>query len=398
MSFLGLNLLDWFLLLLVLVVAVTGWTQGFVVGLLSFVGFVGGAVGGLLLVPVLLGGLEPGLGTAVLAVLLVLITAFVGQGLLAWAGSAIRTRVAAGPARHVDAAGGALLAVAGLLVAAWAVGLAVASSTIPNAAAAARESAVLRVVDDVVPVSPERLREAFRSVVAAGRFPEVVAPWVPEPIAEVGPPSPALTRDAEIALASESVAKVVGRAAACGTILEGSAFVVAPERVMTNAHVVAGVSAPTVQIPGEDPLEAQVVYFDPQVDVAVLAVPGLTRAPLELRADVVPGADAVVVGFPNNGPLAGEPARVRSQQVLLGRDIYGDERVQREVVSVRADVAPGNSGGPLVADDGRVYGVVFAASLTDPDTGYALSPGAVADALAQAGASAAVDTGVCLAR
>jgi S1-C subfamily serine protease len=396
-SFLGLTLLDWFLLLLILVVAVTGWTQGFVVGLLSFVGFVGGAVGGLLLVPVVLGGLDPGLGTAVLAVVLVLFTASVGQALLAWAGSAIRGRVAAGPARRVDAAGGSLLAVAGLLLAAWAVGLALASSAIPTAASAARESVVLRVVDDVVPVSPDRLREAFKSVVSAGSFPEVVAPWVPEPIVEVEAPSPVLGRDEEVRAASESVAQVVGRAAACGNILEGTAFVVAPERVMTNAHVVAGVQAPAVGLPGEPPLEAHVVYFDPWVDVAVLAVPGLTRPPLEFRADPAAGVDAVVVGFPNSGPLTGEPARIRSQQVLLGRDIYGEDRVEREVISLRGDVEPGNSGGPLLADDGRVYGVIFAASLTDPDTGYALSPAAVAPALSAAAAGSPVDTGRCLA-
>ena len=398
MSFLGLNFLDWFLLVLVLVVAVTGWTQGFVVGLLSFVGFVGGAVGGLLLVPVVLGGLDPGLGTAVLAVVLVLITASVGQALLAWVGTAVRDRVAAHPARHLDAAGGSLLAVAGLLLVAWAVGLALASSAIPTAASAARESVLLRVVDDVVPVSPDRLREAFRSVVQAGAFPEVVAPWVPEPIVEVEPPSPVLGRDPEVRAASESVALVVGRAAACGHILEGTAFVVAPERVMTNAHVVAGVQAPSVGMPGEPPLEAQVVYFDPWVDVAVLAVPGLTRPPLQFRSDATAGADAVVVGFPNSGPLTGEPARVRSTQVLVGRDIYGEDRVEREVLSLRGDVEPGNSGGPLLADDGRVYGVIFAASLTDPDTGYALSPAAVAPALAAAATSNPVDTGPCLSR
>jgi S1-C subfamily serine protease len=221
---------------------------------------------------------------------------------------------------------------------------------------------------------------------------------VPEPIVEVEPPSPVLGRDEEVRAASESVAQVVGRAAACGNILEGTAFVVAPERVMTNAHVVAGVQAPAIGLPGEPPLEAQVVYFDPWIDVAVLAVPGLTRPPLEFRADPAAGADAVVVGFPNGGPLTGEPARIRSQQVLLGRDIYGEDPVEREVLSLRGDVEPGNSGGPLLAEDGRVYGVIFAASLTDPDTGYALSPAAVAPALSAAAASSPVDTGRCLAR
>jgi S1-C subfamily serine protease len=390
------NLVDWLIVLLLIVVAYTGWSRGFLVGLLSFAGFVGGAIGGLLLAPLLLGGLSPGLGVAVLAVLLVLAVASIGQGLLAWLGSWMRSQVTSEPARNVDALGGAVLGVIGLLLAAWAVGLAVSSSAIPHASAAVRESRILRAVDDVVPVSPDSLRQAFQSVVAAGRFPEVVAPWVPEPILQVDPPSGALGRDPEIRQAAQSVVKVVGRAAECNRVMEGTAFVVAPERVMTNAHVVAGVRSPRVGIPDGEPLTAEVVLFDPDTDIAVLAVPGLDRPVLERDANVRPGDDAAVVGYPNNGPLSVEPVRVRGEHALMGRDIYGDNAVTREVISLRGSVQPGNSGGPLVSDEGAVYGVIFAASLTDPDTGYALSLRQIDDALRQAEtASTAVSTGPC---
>ncbi|HEX6234108.1 MAG TPA: MarP family serine protease [Jiangellaceae bacterium] len=390
------NLVDWLIILLLIVVAYTGWSRGFLVGLLSFVGFVGGAVGGLLLAPVVLGGLSPGLGVAVLAVLLVLAVASIGQGLLAWLGSWMRSQVTSDPARNVDALGGALLGVVGLLLATWAVGLAISTSAIPHASAAVRESRILRAVDDLVPVSPDRLRQAFQSVVASGRFPEVVAPWVPEPILQVDPPSGALGRDPEIREAAQSVVKVVGRAPDCNRVIEGTAFVIGTERVMTNAHVVAGVTSPRVGIPDGDPLTAEVVLFDPDTDVAVLAVPDLDRAVLELDDSVRSGDDAAVVGYPNNGPLSVEPVRVRGEHALMGRDIYGEQPVTREVVSLRGRVQPGNSGGPLISDEGAVYGMIFAASLTDPDTGYALSLAEISDAIERAeSADSSVDTGRC---
>jgi S1-C subfamily serine protease len=392
---LGLNIVDWLVIALALVVAYTGWVHGFVVGLLSFIGFVGGAIAGLLLVPVLLGNLEPSLGVSVLAALIVLAIASLGQGLLAWTGGWVRERVSSEPAHRVDAVAGALLAVIGLLIGAWAVGLAISSAAIPYASAAVRESKLLKLVDGAVPISPDGLREAFESVVIAGKFPDVVAPWVPEPIREVDAPPATLGRDPEIRAAAASVVKVIGRAESCDRVIEGSGFVVAAERVMTNAHVVAGVAAPIVTAPDAEPLESRVVHFDPSSDVAVLAVPGLDRAALTFRDDAVAGADAAVVGYPGNGPLRSEPARIRGEHVLLGRDIYDEGTVNRDVLSIRGDIQPGNSGGPLVADDGVVYGVVFAASLTDPDTGYALAPQEVSQALDAVAATEPVPTGAC---
>ena len=189
--------------------------------------------------------------------------------------------------------------------------------------------------------------------------------------------------------------KVIGRAE-CDRVIEGTGFMVAAERVMTNAHVVAGVAAPIVTAPDAEPLESRVVHFDPQSDVAILAVPGLEGDALEFRDDAVSGANAAVVGYPNNGPLRSEPVRVRGEHALLGRDIYDESAVNRDVLSIRGEVRPGNSGGPLVADDGMVYGLVFAASLTDPDTGYALTPSEVGPALDAAAATEPVPTGVCV--
>lgn len=383
--FLGLNVVDWLLVALALVVGYSGWLHGFVVGLLSFIGFIGGTILGVLLVPPLLGGFEPGLGVSVLAVLLVLGLASIGQALLAWGGGWVRSTYAAHPVSRIDAAAGTVFGVAGLLVAAWVAGLVVSSAAIPHASAAVRESRILALIDDAAPVSPDRLRTAFEDVIVAGGFPEVVGPWVHEPIFDVAAPDQTLHRDPDVQLAAESVVKIVGRAPECESVLEGSGFVIAPERVMTNAHVVAGVPDPVVTFPGSEPLAAEVVLFDPASDVAVLAVPGLALPALDFAAQPPEaGADAVVVGYPNNGPLDAEPVRVRGSHQLLGRDIYGDSQVTRDVLSLRGEVRPGNSGGPLVSTDGTVYGVVFAASLTDPDTGYALAHSEVADMVEQA--------------
>lgn len=393
---LGLNAVDWVVIVLAIVVAYTGWMHGFVVGVLSFVGFVGGAALGLLLVPQLLGWLDPGLGTSILAVLLVLAVASVGQGVLAWAGGWVRSKVSSSPARKIDAIAGALIGVAGFLVAAWAIGLAVSTAAIPYASSGVRESKIMRTVDDVVPVSPDQVRDAFQEVVAAGGFPEVVVPWVPEPIREVDPPDGTIWRDPGVRQAAESVVKIIGRAE-CNRVVEGTGFVIAEDRVMTNAHVVAGVSDPVIQWPDADPMNAEVVLFDPATDVAVLAVPDLGLAPLEFSdTDPAIGTNAAIIGYPNNGPLNTEAVRVRGSHELLGRDIYDEQQVNRQVLSLRGDIQPGNSGGPLVDVNGEVYGVVFASSLTDPDTGYALDRDEVATLNERApSASRPVSTGTC---
>jgi S1-C subfamily serine protease len=169
---------------------------------------------------------------------------------------------------------------------------------------------------------------------------------------------------------------------------------------MTNAHVVAGVDRPRVLVAGSgEPLDARVVHFDPELDVAVLLVPELRAAPLRFSGDAVRGDRAVVAGFPGGGPLTAEPARIRARISARGTDIYGRGSVTRDVFSLRATVLPGNSGGPLLSPTGEVDGVVFATSVADPETGYALTAQQVQPA-ARAGAQsvAPVATGSCATR
>jgi S1-C subfamily serine protease len=164
----------------------------------------------------------------------------------------------------------------------------------------------------------------------------------------------------------------------CNRSLEGSGFVVSPEHVLTNAHVVAGMTnGPFVSFGGSNGLPATVVLFDVNNDVAILYVPGLRAPLLRFAGTAARGSDAVVVGYPENGPFRADPARVGSQWAASGPNIYKTATVTREIYAVRATVEPGNSGGPLLAKNGKVYGVIFAASTTARNTGFALTASVV---------------------
>ena len=180
--------------------------------------------------------------------------------------------------------------------------------------------------------------------------------------------------------------------------LEGSGFPFAPNRIMTNAHVVAGVRPPVVVVGGTGKTySAEVVYFDADIDVAVLAVPGLPVKPLKFSLDAERDESIALIGYPEDGPLTATPGRVREVQSARGRDIYDNDAVVREILSMRAQVRPGNSGGPVVDKNGDVIGVVFATSQERDETGYALTSRLVAPAVT-AGVSAVdgVSTGGCI--
>jgi S1-C subfamily serine protease len=192
------------------------------------------------------------------------------------------------------------------------------------------------------------------------------------------------------------VVKISGIAPSCSRQIDGSGFVYAPGRVMTNAHVLAGVTDPVVEAEGEE-YEATPVYVDQAVDVAVLAVPGLPQVPLAFAGQVSDtGDDAIIMGYPGGGPLFVGPARVRDQGPISGPDFRNTQTVQRDVYALRGEVRAGNSGGPLFDPAGQVLGVVFASAIDDPATGYALTAQEV-DPAARAGLTATTpaDTGPC---
>lgn len=391
------NLLDAILITAAVAFAVSGYRQGFVAGVLSFVGFLGGGLAGLALVPRIFGEVDGDIGVSLIAIGLVLGVAVIGQVLASVVGGHVRERLIWHPARVADATGGAFLSVASMLIVAWFVGSAVATSALPTLGPAVRDSRVLHAVDRVMPNSAESLYRSFSSVLDENGFPRVFDPFTDERITPVEPPDPAAANSVAVRRAHASIVKIMGTALSCRRAIEGTGFVYAPERVMTNAHVVSGVREPQVIIGGDgQEYSARVVVFDPQLDVAVLYVPGLPVGRLTFDGGGSRGDSAVVAGFPRNGPFVARSARIRDEITARGPNIYEAETVTRQVFSIYGRVEPGNSGGPLLSPEGDVYGVIFAKSLDDDNTGYALTAEEVrGDASAGRDATARVATGPC---
>ncbi|GAA1113096.1 MarP family serine protease [Kribbella jejuensis] len=366
--------LDWALLIVTALVAISGYIEGFVLGACATVGLLVGAGLGVWGVPRVLDHFSPSVSVSFAALVLVVLLAAIGRTFGAMIGTRVRNRLSWKPIRFLDALGGAALAAASVLIVAWVLGVAVSGARIPSVTSAVRGSQVLAKVDQVLPASADRALQSFNDVVNTDLFPRFLDPFVPERIRETQPPDSAIARQQPVREAYSRIAKVTG-IANCSRGLEGSGFLYAPQRVMTNAHVVAGVSSPQVELNGKK-YDAKVVVFDPETDIAVLYLPKLNDPNLKpLTFDLTGTADAsaVVLGYPENGPFDAEPARIRSEERLRGPDIYGDRTVTRDAFSIWASVRPGNSGGPLLSAKGTVYGVVFAASVEDNRTGYVLT-------------------------
>jgi len=374
----GSLLLDVLLVLLLLSYAVTGYRQGLLVSTLSLLGFLGGGALGMWLLPSLLQSsqfaTDHELVRIVALVVGVFLLASLGQAVMVAAGRRARSRVRAGPLQVTDALLGSVAVVAAVSILVWFVAGAVRGGAPAPLARAIGESQVLRTIDRVVPPATGRLFAGFRTVLDRNGFPRVFEGLSPEPIQAVDPPDGAASAAPAIREAARSVVKITGVAEACNRGQEGSGWVASPEKVMTNAHVVAGMNAARVQAGGEGrSYPATVVVFDPERDLAVLEVPGLQAPALKEGGPLNTGDSAVVAGFPLDGPFRLDPARLRRTLTATGSDIYGQPGVSREIYSLFTRVEPGNSGGPLLSESGKVVGVVFAKSLDDESTGYALT-------------------------
>ncbi|MGH3496094.1 MAG: MarP family serine protease [Nocardioidaceae bacterium] len=389
------NLLDIILLIVTVTYGIAGYWQGFIAGAAATVGLLAGGVAGISIAPWILGGAQPSVAVSLGALFIVLLAASVGQAAGSFLGGRVRDTITWHPVRSLDAAGGAALSMTAVMVVAWALGYALTGARIPVLGSEVRSSYVLAKIDAVMPGSAASVLGAFNRIVGSDLFPRYLEPFAPERIVPVPPPDQGVVRAADVRRASGSVVKVIGDASSCDRSIEGSGFFYAPGRVMTNAHVVAGVRSPNVVIDGR-PHRATVVLYDSSLDVAVLAVPGVSEPALRFDTHAHSKDSAAVLGYPQDGPFRSVPARVRSVEQLRSPNIYSDGTVVREVVSIRAVVRPGNSGGPLVSPAGSVYGVVFAASINDRTTGYALSAEQVsADAGRGRSATGAVSTGGC---
>ncbi|MDQ1704502.1 MAG: hypothetical protein QOF18_868 [Frankiaceae bacterium] len=398
------DILDLVLILVCVGFAFSGYRQGFLIGVLSFLGFLGGGLLGAKYAPSLHNAFGRHGNSALFGLLVVFVAATIGQLLATAIGIAMRRRITWKSARIVDSVGGGIVSVISVLLVAWLVGTALAHSALTGLSREVRHSAVLSHIDDVMPDAARTWFSSFRRLLDQNGFPQVFGAISPERIVKVPPPDSRVANSRAVQLAHADVVKITGVAPSCRRSLEGSGFLYAPEHVMTNAHVVAGVSEPVVTAADGHTYPARVVLYDSERDVAVLDVPGFSTSVGPLAWPPSPaqrGQSAIVAGYPENGPFRPVAARIRGVENARGPDIYQSNQVTREIYSVYAVVRPGNSGGPLlgaalVSGHPVVYGVVFAAAVDDAHTGYALTAHEVApDAAAGQNATAQVSTRGC---
>jgi S1-C subfamily serine protease len=379
-----LTAIDVVIVLLAAFFGFVGFARGFVIGALSLVGFVGGAYLGTRFGPQLLkeGNASP------FAPLFGLLGALIG-GVILSAGAegmagALRSGIRSPVFAVFDGLLGSALAVALALGLAWLVSvIALQTPGMRDMRRPIQRSVILKELNVVLP--------SDRVLKALARFDPLPSIRGPQP--NVERPRSSYARDPDVQAAGRSVVRVLSNA--CGLGVAGSGWVAAPGIVVTNAHVVAGSSDTSIEPEGSDArLDATALAFDPRNDVAVLRVPGLDRPALQFAREVKRSEPGAVLGFPLNGPFQILPARIGGTASVLANDAYGRRLVRRRVTSFRADVQPGNSGGPIVDVAGRVSGTVFSKVVLGPDGGYAVPNDIVRDTLAAA--DGAVDTGPCV--
>lgn len=296
--------------------------------------------------------------------------------------------------RPLDAVGGAVVGVAHVVLLVWLIGGMLAAGMAPSLASAARESVALRVAGERLP-APTIVAGQLIALLDTTGLPPLFAGFEPAPAPPVDLPPDAESRAlAESAITS--TARIASTGCGEGQVV-GSGFFVSPTDVVTNAHVVAGGDDTTVTIGGAVH-HAVVVAFDPDTDLALLSVPDASAPALQL-SETAPtrGTTGVALGYPGGGDLRTTPAGVTAAFRAGGPNIYGDGLNERSVVEMTAQIRRGNSGGPLVIAPGVVGGVVFGASRTAPDVGYAIGSDQALELLGPAiGSATAVDTGACL--
>ena len=388
-------LLDLVLVVLLAGYVVSGYRRGLLHSVFALLGVAAGAVVAYIAMPLVNSWVPEPMWRVVATVFVAIVLLVFGHSVGASLGRRVRSSLKKSPLRFVDRLlGAAVNGVAAALITAL-LALSVTSFGVPVLSQAIGSSAVLRGISDLTPEPVEALLAQLRATVVDDGL-----PLITEALGGVTT-SPDLPRvdtgtDA-LTTAAASVVRITGNAFECGQNQTGSGFVVATDRVVTNAHVVAGVAAPIVEVPGGAALPGRVVYFDPAKDLAVIAVNGMPVAPLPLADNLPRGTVGVVDGYPYGGPFSTKAARVLSIATTGVDDIYGGATTEREIYTLAADVREGNSGGPLLSESGEVAGVIFAKSADVDNVGYALTMTELAPVAAQAtGLTATVESGTCV--
>lgn len=386
------NPVDIVILVWLILAALRGYSIGLIRHALSFFGFILGLLIAGWTSPFFFTGLEePSRFFAALGYMLVLaaILAGVGDGIAIRLQQTMQVRLA-----HIaNSTLGVFTGIAFVLFSTWLIASAMVHLPLASLSLLIERSAIVQTIHKVAPAS-SGVSDRLGQLINSYSFPDVFVGS--EPGLESGGTPSSADVEAAAARASGSTVRIEGFA--CGGITTGSGFVAAPNYIVTNAHVVAGVNEPIVWNQGFR-LRSQVVMFDPDTDLAVLRTGGtLPGTPLEMIRDVQPGGTSVAaLGYPGGGPLKVSPALILRSQIAVGRDIYNSSISARNIYALQVDIAPGNSGGPVVMPDGRVAGVIFGKAVTREGAGYAITSQSIAaDVDAALLRTAPVSSGQCV--
>lgn len=366
-------IVDGFIVVAVLAAMTSGWRQGGLASLLSAVGILAGLIIGLGVAPLVLQITDQVGIRFLLALGMLILLIGLGQLLGSALGHAIRDRMKTKSGQRVDSSFGAILMSVFSLVLIWLIATPMATSLSNSVGKGVRESAILREVNKVMPDELTQLPRSISGMLNDSGLPPVMMPWEDGSSVDVEAPNIEVADQAMVQDIRPSVVHVIADADGCRRRMMGSGFVTADNYVVTNAHVVAGTQTAYVDtVVGIK--EARVVYYNPEVDIAVLRAENLGLEPLAWAdGPAYTGDDAVVMGFPHSGPFTANAARIRERVNIAGPDIYSNSRVERESYILRGTVVQGNSGGPLISPNGTVLGLIFGASVDDTDTGYAIT-------------------------
>ncbi len=393
------GILDALLILLILAYFSYGWVVGFVRSAFGLAGIVAGGIAAFFAVPLIGSWVAFPIWRLLLVIVAVVALVAAGQALGAWIGRVLGRRVEKSKLSMVDRLGGAVMNAVVTALIASIVAFSVGSFGVPVLTQAIAGSTVLRTIDTLTPGPVKTGLAQLRSIVVQQGIPRIISA-AGGPVETPPASAPDVdTGTSSLAAAAQSVVKVTGSAYQCGQNQSGSGFVIAANRVVTNAHVVAGVSEPVVEVPGVGAAPGRIVYFDPESDLAVIAVDGLGADPIPLSPTLAEGSDAVFDGYPLGGPFQSGPARVDRVTTVRVNDIYGAGSSTLEVYQLAADVQEGNSGGPLLSVEGLAAGVIFAKSANTAGVGYALTMRELRPVADQAASfSAPVSSGPCIRR
>ncbi|WP_411709211.1 MarP family serine protease [Corynebacterium sp. LaCa116] len=365
---------DILIVIAVLLAVRVGWRQGAFTAVLAAVGVIAGLVLGTAVAPLVMQLTEQAALRFLLAIGVLILLVGLGQLVGASIGAALRDRMRTRSGQRVDSSIGAVFQAVAAIVVIWLVSLPLASNLGGQPGEALRSSRILSGLNSAAPSQLSALPNGVAAMLNESGLPPLVSPWEGSgSTVQVDAPAQDVDDPEMVERLRPSVIHVLGDAEACSRRLMGSGFVTAQDYVITNAHVVAG----TDKVRLDTVLglkDADVVYYNPDVDIAVLHSPELGIEPLPwAEQPAVTGDDAVVLGFPQSGPFNAGMARIRDRLTIAGPDIYSTGRVERDAYTVRGSIRQGNSGGPMINTDGQVLGVVFGASVEDSDTGYALT-------------------------